>query len=140
MQKKVSYLHLLPDGELPPMKDTTPFLAIVLIEDEVSEMWRWDASRWLVESGCRFMLAWGRECTAWEEAVQEANQEAFDYEDIPEDSLVMTTAHEDEDVEEVFWFARHRAAHPACPLNRVLILHIAAQPRKEELEAAWADA
>lgn len=140
MQKTVNYLQLLPDGDLPAMKDTVPFLAIVIVDDEVSEMWQWEASRWLVESGCRFMQAWGKDCAAWEEAVQEANQEAFNYEDIPEERLVITTSHEDEDLEEVFWFARHRAAHPACPLNRVLIVHVAAQARKEELEAAWADA
>jgi hypothetical protein len=140
MQKTVSYLHLLPDGELPPMKDTTPFLAIVLIEDEVSEMWRWDASRWLVESGCRFMLAWGKDCSAWDDSVDEANLEAFNYEDIPPEKFVMTTWHEDEDMEEVFWFAKHRAAHPALPLYRTLIVHIAAQARKADIEAAWADA
>jgi hypothetical protein len=140
MQKTVNYLQLLPDGDLPAMKDTTPFLAILIVDDEVSEMWQWEASRWLVESGCRFMQAWGKDCAAWEEAVQEALQEACDYEDIPEERLVLTTSHEDEDLEEVFWFARHRAAHPACPLNRVLIVNVAVQGRKEELESAWTDA
>jgi hypothetical protein len=140
MQKTVSYLQLPPDGELPEMKDATPFIGILILDDEVSEMWRWEASRWLASTGCRFMLAWGRDCGAWEESVQDANQEAFNYEDIPEDQILMTTSHEDDELDEVFWFARHRAAHPAWPLNRTLILHVAAQPRKEALEAAWADA
>jgi hypothetical protein len=138
--KTVGYLHLLPDGALPHMMDTTPFLAIVIADDEVSQMWQWETSRWLVDAGCRVMLAWGTDAEAWAEAVLEASQEAFNYEDITEERLVVTTSHEDEDLEEVFWFARHRAAHPACTLNRTLIVHIGAGPRREALEAAWAGA
>jgi len=141
MQKKtVGYLHLLPDGDLPHIMDTSPFLAIVIAEEEVSQMWQWEASRWLVESGCRVLLAWGKDAEAWSEAVQDASQEAFNYEEIPQEHVVVTTAHEDEELEEVFWFARHRAAHPACTLSRTLILHLAASPGREALEAAWTDA
>lgn len=143
MQKKtVGYLHLLPDGPLPHMMDTSPFLAIVIAEEEVSQMWQWEASRWLVEAGCRILLAWGKDAEAWGEAVDDAGLEAFNYEDIPAENVVVTTAHqeEDEDLEEVFWFARNRAAHPACTLNRTLIVHVAAAPARERLEAAWAEA
>ena len=141
MQKKtVGYLHLLPDGDLPHMVDTSPFLAIVIADEAVSQMWQWEASRWLVEAGCRVMLAWGEDAEAWAEAVLEASQEAFNYEDIPEERLVVTTSHEDEDLEEVFWFARHRAAHPACTLNRTLVVQVGTSPRREALEAAWASA
>lgn len=143
MQKKtVGYLHLLPDGQLPHMMDTSPFVAIVIAEEDVSQMWQWEASRWLVEAGCRILLAWGKDAQAWADAVDDAGQEAFNYEDIPAESLVVTTAHQepDEDLEEVFWFARHRAAHPACTLHRTLIVHVAAAPARERLEAAWAEA
>lgn len=140
MQKTSAYLHLLPDGELPDMKDKTPFLAIVVADDEVSQMWQWEASRWLVEAGCRVMLAWGKDAEAWAEAVEDASQEAFNYEDIPEDRLVVTTSHEDEDLDEAFWFAKHRAAHPALALGRTLIVHVAAEPRREAIETAYAAA
>jgi hypothetical protein len=54
----------------------------------------------------------------------------------------LATAHDaaDEDVDEVFWFTKHRAAHPALPLDAVLIVHIASRPRKEAIETAYADA
>ena len=133
------YLHLLPDAALPEI-DLPPFTAIVLVEDEVSETWQWDASRWLVASGCRYLLAWGRDCGDWNEAVGEAFLEASDYEDVPAEREVLTAAFEDEDMEEVFWFARHRAAHPGAALNATLILHIAPGPRKDELEAMYAEA
>lgn len=140
MQKTVNYLHLLPDGALPQLMDSAPFLAIVIADDEVSQMWQWEASRWLVEAGCRVVLASGVDAEAWREAVEEASLEAFNYEAVPDEQLVVATAHEDDDLDEVFWFARHRAAHPACTLNKTLILHVAPAPRREQLEAAWAAA
>jgi hypothetical protein len=44
---------------------------------------------------------------------------------VPEAQRVFVTAHEDEELEEAFWFAQHRAIHPAHDLNTTLILHIA---------------
>ena len=143
MQRKtLTYLHLPPDADLPELALRSPFLAIVLAEDDVAEMWLWDVARWLVASGARYVQAWGRDAGAWTEAVDDAALEAVDYEDAPDDRQVLTAAHDpaDEDVDEVFWFAKHRAAHPALSLDAVLILHIASAPRKEEIEAAYADA
>ena len=143
MQRKtLTYLHLPPDADLPELGARPPFLAIVLAEDEVAERWLWDVARWLVASGARYVQAWGRDAGAWTEAVDDAALEAVDYEDAPDDRQVLTAAHDpaDEDVDEVFWFAKHRAAHPALSLDAVLILHIASAPRKEEIEAAYADA
>ena len=138
MQKKtVAYLHLPPEGALPQLMDKAPFLAILVAEEESTQMWQWETSRWLVDAGCRVLLSWGKDAEAWGEAVDEAALEAFDYEDIPDESLVVTTTHEDEELDEVFWFARHRAAHPACTLNRTLIVHVAAAPGRDALEAAW---
>jgi len=139
MQKTVNYLHLLPDGSLPHLMDTTPFMAILIADEDVSQMWLWDTSRWLVEAGCRVLLAWGKDAEVWSEAVDDAAAEALDA-DVAEDQAVVTTSHEDEDLEELFWFARHRVAHPAITLNKTLIVHVAASPRREELEAAWAAA
>ena len=143
MQRKtLTYLHLPPDADLPELGNRPPFLAIVLAEDEVAEMWLWDVARWLVASGARYVQAWGKDAEAWTEAVDDAALEAVDYEDAPDDRRVLTAGHDpaDEDVDEVFWFAKHRAAHPALSLDAVLIVHIAAAPRKEEIEQAYADA
>jgi hypothetical protein len=142
MQRKLTYLHLPPDADLPDLGARPPFLAIVLAEEEVAEMWLWDAARWLVASGARFVQAWGNDAAAWTEAVDDAALEAVDYEDAPDDQRVLATAHDagDEDVDEVFWFTKHRAAHPALPLDAVLVVHVASRPRKEAIETAYADA
>lgn len=133
------YLHLPFDADLPALQ-LPPFTAIVLVEDDVSESWMWDASRWLVASGARIVLAWGRACEAWAEAVDEAADEAFDYGDVPPERQVTATAFADDDLDEVFWFARHRATHPALQLDTTLIVHVAPAPRKDELEARYMEA
>jgi hypothetical protein len=141
MQKKIlTYLQLPPGSEPPALDHLAPFLAIVLSEEESPELWQADIARWLVASGCRYVLAWGRDCAAWQEMVDDAGLEAFDYEEIPEEDRVMTTRHEDEEREEVFWFAKHRAAHPSHGFKATVILDISALGRKDEIEAEYADA
>ena len=139
MNKKTpTYLHLPPDSPLPALA-LPPFQAIVLLEDEVDEYWMFDAARWLVASGCRYALAWGRDCEAWREAVEDAALEAADYEDAPPERGVLATAHEDEELEDVFWFAKHRAAHPG-KLDTVLILHVGARADRDRLVDAYTEA
>ena len=136
----VKYLRLQSGDALPPLDEPHPFKTIVIIEEEVSQIWQWDVSRWLVESGCAYMLAWGTECASWEESVNEANLEAFNYEDIPQDRIVLATSHEDEEVSEVFWFSKHRAQHPVHEMRNTLILHISAEGKKIELESEFQEA
>lgn len=138
--KSVKYLHLPPDSPLPELGGMHRFKAVLAVESDASQMWQWDVSRWLVSSGCRFLLAWGTDCAEWEEAVDDANLERFDYGDIPEDETVLTSRHEDEDLEEVFWFAKHRARHPVLDLNDTLLIHITDVESREEFERLYADA
>lgn len=136
----VRYLHLLPDAALPPLEGLTRFKAVLIADAEVAEMTMWETARTLVESGCLIALAWGADAERWKEALEDAHLEAINYEDVPDEQRVLVTSHEDEDLEEVFWFARHRAAHPAHELRDTLLLHIADAPRREELEAQFNDA
>ena len=136
MQKQtIRYLHLTPDSGLPPLEDLQHFKTILVVEAEVAEMMMWETSRLLVESGCKYALAWGTDCESWHDAIEDAYLESTNYEDVPEEQRVMTTWHEDEELSEVFWFAAHRAVHPAHELRDTLILHIAEAPRREEIEA-----
>ena len=139
LDKKLTYLHLPPSGD-PSVPDLPPFLAILVVESDADEMWRFDLCRRLAASGCRYLLAWGRDCEAWRESAEDAFLEATDYEDVAPEHALLTTAHEDEDLDEVFWFARHRAVHPALPLDTVLILHVADTPDRERLTQAYRDA
>jgi hypothetical protein len=137
LNNPAKYLRLQSGDDPPAIGDLEPFKAIVLIEEEVSQIWQWETSRWLVLSGCRFMMAWGTDCGAWAESVDEALLEAFNYDDVPQDRSVVTTSHEDEELSEVFWFAKHRARHPVHELKNMVIVHISEKDKGESLLAEW---
>ncbi len=112
----------------------------MVIEEEVSPEWQAMVSTWLVASGCLYMMAWGIGCSSWDDSVDMANLEAFNFGEIPESRFVMTTWHDDEPLSEVFWFAKENANHPAEELQATVLLHISAVPREAELLASYAAA
>jgi hypothetical protein len=136
----VHYLHLLPDETLPALAEKGPFKAIVLVDAVPDQFWQWDACRWLAASGCLYLLAWGKDCADWKEAFDDAHLELVNYEDVPPEQSALSTSHEDEDLEEVFWFAKHRAQHPSGELHTVFIMHVAEAPRRQELQAMYDEA
>jgi hypothetical protein len=138
MNKPARYIRLEAGDELPALEGLQPFKAILVIEDEVSDFWQWDLARWLVASGCRILLAWGTACETWADAVEEASLESVNYEELPPDRVVITTSHEEEDLSEAFWFARHKAHHPAQELHETVILHISPVEKRDELLALYA--
>ena len=134
------YLHLTP-GQNPPALDVEgPFKAVVVIETEVTPEWRFGISRWLVASGCLYMMAWGIDCSGWDDSLDEANLEQFGFETIPDDRLVLTTWHENEPLEEVFRYCLQGANHPAVGLGRTCIIHVATEPEEDRLLSAFRSA
>lgn len=134
-----TYLHLLPEStdffnSLPE----SPSRVVVIVEAPVTPTWQHAVSRWLVEGGCLYMMAWGLDCSSWDDSVDMANLEMFDFEPIPEERFVMTTWHEEDPLQEVFWYAKNLAHHPMVEVESTVLLHISAQPREAELLAAYA--
>jgi hypothetical protein len=86
------------------------------------------------------MLAWGPDCSSWDDSVDEANLREFEYGDIPEDRFVMTTWHTNEELREVFWFSKNCASHPSVPLQRTVLFHISAEDRAREFLDLYAEA
>lgn len=109
----------------------------MVLQQPVSHEWRALVSAWLVRSGCLYMLAWGQDCSAWDDSVDWANVEAFEPAEIPDDQFVMTTWHDDQPLAEVFWFAEHCAHHPTVPLNVTLIVHVASEDHQAPLVEAY---
>jgi hypothetical protein len=141
MTSVVRYLQVAPEeASLPDLGGFPPFRAVVLVREIVSNDWRNRVSDWLVAAGCLYMLAWGRECSVWDDAVDWANISAFDFKPIPPERFVMTTWHENESMEEVFWFATNCAEHPSIPLDLDVILDIASVAREADTMKAWAAA
>ena len=106
------YLHLKPGVAPPRLEGVAPFKAVVVVDSEVTPEWQAQVSDWLVRSGCRWMMAWGRKCGDWDTSVDLANLAMFDYGEIPDDDFVVTTWHENESLQETFWFSEQCAMHP----------------------------
>lgn len=140
MTESIHYLNLLPGSLLPDIAHLSPYRAVVIIEAQVRADWQWKVSDWLVASGCLYMMAWGPDCTTWDDSVDIANLEAFDYEDIPEDRDVWTTWHNDQSLSDVFDFCKRHARHPVVDLPRVVLVHIALQGDEVGVIEAYAEA
>jgi len=83
------------------------------------------------------MVAWGTNCSSWDDSVDMANIEEFGFKEIPQDKFVMTTWHEDQPLSEALWFAKHNAFHPSVALGHTLLLHISAQDGEQGLLKAY---
>jgi len=139
MSEILAYVHLVP-GAAPPERMPLPLRAVVIVESQATAGWQALVSDWLVESGCLYMMAWGIDCSTWDDSVDKANSERFDYGEIPEDQFVMTTWHSDESISEVFWFAKNVAHHPTIALAQTALIHIAAEAAGDRILQAYDEA
>lgn len=119
----LSYKQITPELA-PPELPTSPFLAVVVSEIAVSEIWLNLVSSQIINSGCRYVVAWGIDCEKWHDWIDETLLEAFEHNDIPEERDVMTTWHNGEPLSDAFWFAGQCASHPSVELVETIILHI----------------
>ena len=125
---------------LPDIPVSPPSRVVVVAEVVVNAEWQAKVSRWLARSGCLYMLAWGTNCSTWDDSVDAANIEQVQFDDIPEDQFIMTTWHADEPLNEAFWFAKHSAFHPVVDLERTVLLHISEIDNQEKLLRIYAAA
>jgi hypothetical protein len=139
----VEYLLLKNEVELPDISNLRPYRAVVVIEKQVSQEWQNKISDWLVQTGCLFMMAWGIKCSTWDDSVDWALLDEFNFKEIPEESNIMTSWHEDESLEEVFSFAKkcvHDNGSPDVVLKDTLILHIGDSNREDQFKEMFNDA
>lgn len=129
----IDYLLLPPGSELPNISSLNPFRAVVILEKSVSSSWQEKVSDWLVSSGCLYMMAWGKNCSSWDDSVDHSNIKEWSFGAIPEDRFVMTTWHENESLRDVFWFSKHNAMHPVVNINNTLLLHVSTSGGEKNL-------
>ena len=127
--KAFRYLHLRPGDTPPRLACTAHYKAVVVVDSEVTPEWQAQISSWLVRSGCLYMMAWGRKCGEWDDSVDVASLQMHG----SEEDLVMTTWHEDETLEDTFWFAEHCACHPTLVFEYTLVVHIALESKENEI-------
>jgi hypothetical protein len=141
MSTELIYIHLPPDSrfpELPCLKTRV----VVVVDADVSREWQMLVSKWIIDIGCLYMMAWGIACTSWDDSVDYAHLEKYDYdcERIPEDDFVITTWHDDDTLAEVFRYAKGELAHPNFELNRTIILDITRGNRSAKIIQEYTEA
>ncbi len=137
----ITYVQITSESKVPEISSLAPFKAIVAIDDEtIGDLRRAEMSEWLVESGCLYMMAWGAQCSDWDDSVDTANLEAHDFGEIPDKDFVMTTWHESEPLREVFEFSKLSASHPTERLGHTVLLHLAKVSKEEEFRREYARA
>lgn len=124
-------------GSWRPALATKQFLAILVIAERVDKDWREMISRWIVQEGCLFMMAWGTDCSLWHHAVDRANLDIFPDGDIPMDRFVMTTCHGYETLQKAFQFAHLSASHPEVKFMRPVLVDICRNERSIALQALF---
>lgn len=128
----LSYMHIKPELA-PPELPTSPFLAVVVSEIAVSEIWLNLISGWIIKSGCRYVVNWGIDCEKWHDWIDESLLEVFEYNGIPQDHDVMTTWHSEQPLSDAFWFAGQCASHPSVELLETIILHITSEAQEFQM-------
>ena len=133
MHEAFVYLQLVPESALPDFSPPSAFRAVVICENQVSAEWQARVSEWLVRSGCLYMMAWGKNCSSWDDSVDFANLDLFDFKEIPDDKFVMTTWHEEETLADVFWFCKNAAFHPTIERESTVLLHVSFEGNERAL-------
>lgn len=126
----LQYLSLQNNDDLPSIENLKPFKCVVLVSEDVSSEWQATVSKWLVDAGCLYMIAWGVDCSSWDDSVDWANIEAFGYKSIPDEVFVRTSWFESESLEEVLHFSKHAAIALTGRLENVLFLDIGNSGRR----------
>lgn len=137
--RNLQYIHLSPRTAPATLIAKRPFSAVVVITAEVTPEWRHQVSKWLVDEGCQCMMAWGNDCSLWDDSVDIANLEAYNWGDIPDGKSVMTTWHENEPLSDVFWNANQSIfVYSAVSLDHLVILDITDKAREKKMRELFA--
>lgn len=106
-----------------------PYVCILFANDpSITPQERSDMSRRLVETGCRYAVCAGHECSAWDDAVDWACLEMDQNFSPPDKSLVMTSWHADDSVAEVVHFGLMCTNFDQHDFRRYLVLSIGTAP------------
>jgi hypothetical protein len=124
METVPHYRQIAPGSALPDVSKLAPFKAVVILEADYSQEWQAEVSKWLVAEGCRYLMAWGANCSSWDDSVDAADIAAGGLDD--DSKFLLTTWHADETLESVFWYSQFCAnfSYGEIELTNALILHI----------------
>jgi len=140
MSETPYYLHQRPDAELGNFRQSEPSRVVLISESVTSQTFKDSIAKELAHGNCLYFMAWGTECEAWHDAVDMANIEQFNFQEIPAERFIMTTWHDNEPLAEVFWFCKNNASHSSVDVRRTVLLHVSPKSREQPFLAQYAGA
>lgn len=112
--EKLVYYAVENDSQLPMFHPSYPFKALVIIDREIAKEVRFAWADWFVENPCRYLSAWGVDCSKWDDDVDksvvikkiflEQSNVALWQGVALDDYHIMTAWHEQETLDEVIDF------------------------------------
>ena len=114
------------------------FKCLLIIETNVGGDEQLKISKWLVESGCLYMMAWGINCSSWDDSVDLASIEMNQDKEAANAGIIVTTWHDSDTLEEVIEYAKH-AAITHGELD-TMVLHFSDVKREEEFATLYENA
>ena len=135
------YVQICPGRPLPSIAQFAPFRAVIVLNTEYDRAWQDEVSDWLVASGCLYVMAWGPDCSNWDDSVDWANLTA-NASEIPDAKFIMTTWHDDDTLEDTFWYAEFNArfSYDDVELHEAVIVDVSQSNREQELVALFRQA
>ncbi|WP_350334319.1 DUF7684 family protein [Coralliovum pocilloporae] len=126
------YKHLLPEKDISILDEKLSYKCVLLSEMKATASYRNSLCRQLINSGCKYFMAWGTECETWHDSMDTAVLEKSNYDEVPADEMVITTWHDGESIVDVLRFAKIDAckSYTDEPLNELLVLDTSEQNRK----------
>ena len=128
----MEYIQVREYGELPGISESTPFKAVLAIEDAVSRERQREISEWLVAMGGLYVMVCGRDCESWQDSIRQANLDRVSIEDMQPQQFVMITLHVYEKLRVVYRFAKKHAHHTHVKIDRMLTIHVSNRNREVE--------
>lgn len=101
------------------------YVCILLVNDLwVTDQEQGHISKQLIETGCRYAVCAGQQCSSWETAIDTAYISTDENYSPPEETLVMTTCHENESLTDILFHGLMCAFIDYEIPTRILILFI----------------
>ena len=123
--KEIWFSQLVKPYNLSDSFDGEPFVCIIFNNDKIiSSGDQQLISEKLVSLNCRYAVCAGCDCSSWDDSIDFAYISTDENYDPPEDTLVMTTWHEDESVSEVMFFGLNCTHFDDHDFKKYLVLFV----------------
>ncbi len=131
------YINIHRLTQLPDVSQVAPFKTVIAVEQAVSKERQAEISTWLVNMGCRYVMACGENCDSWTKSIRQANLMVFDLGSMGAEDFVMATAHRYESLRAVFWYAKNVAKHPEIEFKECVVLHLANGEQSDKFQSMF---